>query len=398
MSTPRQSRLTLVESAGTTAQAKTAWPQSDVPTVLHVIHPGRHAVRMAPLVSALARTRAFHQVLVDTGRRVTEHATGELPLELGLPAIDHFLDVPAGSPSAQAAAALASFEAAIVEKRPTLVVVCGDGAPALGCALAAAHLGVPVAQVDAGIRSGDWSAAEEVNRVCIDRLADTLLTSSPDARGNLLEEAIPAERVHLVGNTIVDALRRCEPRARARAAWLDAGVVEGKYVFVTLQREENVADVQRLAAIADSVVAVAAHSQVVIAADHAVRERLRALGRWDALAQAGVARVRVADYLEAISFECGAATIVTDVSAVQEEAAALGIACYTFGALAERPITLTHGTSILLGDDPAAIAGVRPSRRPPTSCAIPLWDGHAGTRAASVVVANYALTTSAAFL
>jgi len=161
---------------------------------------------------------------------------------------------------------------------------------------------------------------------------------------------------------------------------------------VTLHRPSNVDDPARLQAIVGGLVKLAAEAPVVFPIHPRTRARLAEDGGLAALEEAGVACIEPVAYLEFLSLQAGAGAIVTDSGGVQEEASALGVSCFTFRPNTERPITLTHGTNVLLGEDPAEIADVRPSPHPPTPCAIPLWDGHAGERVADVLVANYVLT------
>jgi UDP-N-acetylglucosamine 2-epimerase (non-hydrolysing) len=277
-----------------------------------------------------------------------------------------------------------------------VVVVAGDVNSTLACALAASKLGIAVAHLEAGLRSFDWSMPEEVNRVLTDRLADTLFTHSPEASDNLQAEGIGPGSVHYVGNTMIDSLRRCEKRARAMKAWTKVGVDERAYVLVTLHRPSNVDDPARLSAIVEGLVSLSQHAPVVFPIHPRTRARLAEDGALSRLEDAGVSCIEPLAYLEFLSMQAGAGAIVTDSGGVQEEASALGVSCYTFRPNTERPITLTHGTNVLLGEDAAEIAEVRPASHPPTPCAIPLWDGHAGERVADALIANYALMSGSA--
>jgi UDP-N-acetylglucosamine 2-epimerase (non-hydrolysing) len=228
--------------------------------------------------------------------------------------------------------------------------------------------------------------------VLTDRLADILFAHSPEATDNLKAEGICPGKVYNVGNTMIDSLRRAEKRARDLRAWETVGMREREYILVTLHRPSNVDDPARLQAIVGGLVGLAKHSPVVFPIHPRTRARLAEDGGLTALEEAGVACIEPVAYMEFLSLQSGAGAIVTDSGGVQEEASALGVSCFTFRPNTERPITLTHGTNVLLGDDPAEIAEVRPSPHPPTPCAIPLWDGHAGERVADVLVANYVLS------
>jgi UDP-N-acetylglucosamine 2-epimerase (non-hydrolysing) len=230
---------------------------------------------------------------------------------------------------------------------------------------------------------------EEINRVLTDRLSDVLLTHSPEASGNLAAEGIDEDRIHYVGNTMIDSLRRCEKRARLRAAWTVHGLREHSYILVTLHRPANVDDPVRLSQIVNGLTELALDCPVAFPVHPRTRARLQSSGDLDRLERAGVNIIEPLAYLDFLSLQAGAGAILTDSGGVQEEASALGVSCYTFRPNTERPVTISHGTNVLLGDDPSLISCVRPSPWGPTPSAIPLWDGHAGERVANVLVARY---------
>jgi UDP-N-acetylglucosamine 2-epimerase (non-hydrolysing) len=365
-------------------------------TIVHVVGARPNFVKMAPVVTALESREVFRQVIVHTGQHYDSRMSDDVLADLDFPDVDVFLGVGSGTHGVQTAKVLSEFERVLMEIEPELVVVAGDVNSTLACALAASKLGIAVAHVEAGLRSFDWSMPEEVNRVLTDRLSDTLFTHSPEAADNLETEGIGQGRVHFVGNTMIDSLRRCEKRALALKAWEKVGVAERSYVLVTLHRPSNVDDLARLSAIVDGLVGLAGHSPVVFPIHPRTRARLAEDGGLARLEEAGVSCIEPVAYLEFLSLQAGAGAIVTDSGGVQEEASALGVSCFTFRPNTERPVTLTHGTNVLLGDDPAEIAEVRPANHPPTPCAIPLWDGRAAERVADVLVANYALVPAVA--
>jgi UDP-N-acetylglucosamine 2-epimerase (non-hydrolysing) len=231
---------------------------------------------------------------------------------------------------------------------------------------------------------------EEINRVLTDRLSEVLLTHSPEALDNLISEGIDPDRVHYVGNTMIDSLRRCEKRARARAVHADLGLADHEYVLVTFHRPGNVDHPLRLDQIVIALIALAAHCAVVFPMHPRTRARLEGNDSLKALEAAGVRCIDPLGYLDFLSLQAGAGAIVTDSGGIQEEASALGVSCFTFRPNTERPVTLTHGTNTLLGDDPMEIAHIRPSAWDPTPSAIPLWDGRAAERVADVLVDRYA--------
>ncbi len=280
----------------------------------------------------------------------------------------------------------------LLEERPIAVVVAGDVNSTLACALAAAKLGISVAHVEAGLRSGDWSMPEEINRVLTDRLSDVLFTHSPEAAENLSREGIGEGGVYYVGNTMIDSLRRFERRARERAVWAACGVRERSYVLVTLHRPSNVDDPERLDQIVAQLLGLARRHPVIFPIHPRTRARLAATGALERLEAAGARCLEPQGYLDFLSLEAGAGAILTDSGGVQEEASALGIACFTLRPNTERPVTLTHGTNVLLGDDPAEIAAVKPSVVAPDPLRDPAVGRQGGASAsADVLVANYSL-------
>jgi UDP-N-acetylglucosamine 2-epimerase (non-hydrolysing) len=357
-------------------------------TVVHAVGARPNFVKMAPLIDALER-RGAAQIVVHTGQHYDRRMSEEILDDLGFRAPDYSLGVGSGTHAEQTAKVLVAFERILIEQQPALVVVAGDVNSTLACALAASKLGIPVAHLEAGLRSGDWTMPEEVNRVLTDRLSDLLLTHSPEAQENLAREGVDTSRVRYVGNTMIDSLRRFESAARERVVWQRYGLQSGDYMLVTLHRPSNVDEPVRLGGIVEGLCAMADEAPIVFPMHPRTRARLAAGSELDRLEAAGVHCTEPVGYLDFLSLQAGAGTIVTDSGGVQEEAAALGVPCYTLRANTERPITLSHGTNVLLGDDPAQLRGVRLSRRPPTPCAIPLWDGHAASRAADAILTAF---------
>ena len=358
--------------------------------IVHVVAGRSDAVVLAPVVRALDRSTAFRQVIVQIGRRAEDRACDGVFTALGCPECERLLRVVFSSPGASTAEVVAGVERVLLDERPVAVLLAGDDHATLGCALAAARLGVSVARIDAGLRSRDASRADELHRVLTDRLADVLFTHSLEALDNLLAEGIGAERVYHVGSTAIDTLRECERLARERRAWEALAVAPAEYVVVSLHRRINVDDRERLAAIVAALEELSRDHRVVLTLHQRLLARLCAGGGVVRLASAGVRCVLSQTYLDFLSLQAGAGAVLTDSGCVQEEASALGLTCFTFSATTERRITLTHGTNVLLGDDPEEIAQVRPSPRR-TPAAIPLWDGHAAERVVEALVANYVL-------
>ena len=337
-------------------------------------------IKMAPVIEAFRDVPGCSQVVVHTGQHYDERMSNEILADLELPQPDIFLGVGSGPHGQQTGKALIAFEQVLLEASSDLVVVGGDVNSTLACALAASKLGIPVAHVEAGLRSFDWTMPEEINRVLTDRLSDLLFTHSPEAANNLETEGISRDRIHYVGNTMIDSLRKYQGRAMEREVWRRLGLEERAYILVTLHRPSNVDEPARLSVIADQLSRLTREAPVVFPVHPRTRARLEQSGRMADLCAAGVYCVQPLGYLDFLSLETAAGAILTDSGGIQEEASALGVTCFTFRRNTERPVTLSRGTNVLLGDDPDAIGHVRPSRQAPTPCAIPLWDGHAAAR------------------
>jgi UDP-N-acetylglucosamine 2-epimerase (non-hydrolysing) len=358
--------------------------------IVHVAATRADATALVAVVPAVRRRTAVAQVLLYAGPGScaewdVEELTGAMSALRRLP-----LDVEAGSHAVQTASALTGGEVYLAELEPSVVVVPGSSNVALGCALAAAKLGVPVARLDAGVREHDWQAPLEVNRVLMDTMADTLFAPTHDAEANLAGEGGRGSRVRVVGSTTVAAAVAGAQDALGRAAWATHGMARGGYVYVTLARPSNVEHDERLARIVEAVAALAQRAPVILSLQPAALERLRPMGDEHRLRQAGVLSLPPLGYADHLSLLAGAGAIVTDSGGAQEEASAVGVPCFTLGATTEHAMTLTHGTNSLLGADPRDLDAVLPAA-PTDAGAFARWHAGAGERVAEELVANYAL-------
>ena len=354
--------------------------------IAYVVGTRPNFVKTAPVIAALrARIPQGRHAIVHTGQHYDRLMSDVFLEELGVPAPDHMLEVGSGSHAQQTARVMERLEPVLTEERPDLVIVPGDVNSTLAAALTAAKLQIPVAHIEAGLRSFDRTMPEELNRIVTDQLADQLFIHSPEANDNLHAEGIPAERIHLVGNTMIDTLVALEGRFRAAGAAAKLGVQPGGFVLVTLHRPALV-DGPLLPETIEHLAALAQELPVVFPVHPRTRSMMESIGA----ERPGLLLCDPLGYLDFLSLLADARAVLTDSGGIQEETTYLGIPCFTLRANTERPITLTAGTNTLLGLDPAAIAQIplalaqRPANPPEPP---PLWDGHAAERIAEVVAA-----------
>ncbi len=353
--------------------------------IVYVVGTRPNFVKTAPVIGALrARLPEGRHAIVHTGQHYDRLMSEVFLEELGVPAPDHMLEVGSGSHAQQTARVMERLEPVLVEERPDLVIVPGDVNSTAAATLTAAKMQIPVAHIEAGLRSFDRTMPEELNRVVTDQLSDQLFIHSPEANDNLHAEGIPAERIHLVGNTMIDTLVALEDRFRAAGSAGQLGVEPGKYVLVTLHRPALV-DGPLLAETIERLAALAQEMPVVFP----VHPRTRAMMEAIASEHPGLLLCDPLGYIDFLSLLADAGAVLTDSGGIQEETTYLGIPCFTLRDNTERPITITAGTNTLLGLDPTAISQIpaalaqRPSERPEPP---PLWDGRAAERIADVVV------------
>lgn len=327
--------------------------------LLHVVGARPNFMKVAPIMAAVERWNqnhaadaealAFSQTLVHTGQHYDDAMSAVFFRDLGLPAPDVDLGVGSGSHAQQTAEVLRRLEPVLLAEGPDLVIVVGDVNSTLAAALCAAKLRVPVAHVEAGLRSGDRAMPEELNRLITDQLADLLFTTSTDADENLAREGIPQRRIHFVGNTMIDTLERLTARAQAGDAVRHFGLSAGGYALVTLHRPSNVDDGEQLTRVVRLVSELAKRIPVVFPVHRRTRERLEKSAESAVLeAQDSVLMTEPLGYLDFVGLMSEARLVLTDSGGVQEETTVLGVPCLTLRTTTERPVTLTEGTNRLI--------------------------------------------------
>jgi UDP-N-acetylglucosamine 2-epimerase (non-hydrolysing) len=342
-------------------------------------------MKIAPVMQALQPVADVRQLLVNTGQHYDESMAGGFLKEFDLPRADHDLGVGSGSHAVQTAKVMTAFEEICLAERPDLVVVVGDVNSTMAASLVAAKLVIPLAHVEAGLRSFDRTMPEEINRIVTDRLADLLLTPSRDANENLRAEGTPEERIHLVGNVMIDTLRRHLPLARLERVRDRVPVGDGPYAVLTLHRPSSVDRLDTLREILSAVRVIATRMPVVFPVHPRTRQRLQEFqlaGELD-----GAILTEPLGYIDFLSLTSHARMILTDSGGLQEEATALGIPCLTLRENTERPVTVSEGTNRVVGTRTVGIlSGFEAALASRGSPRMPeLWDGHAADRIARVI-------------
>jgi UDP-N-acetylglucosamine 2-epimerase (non-hydrolysing) len=350
-------------------------------------------MKVAPIVKALrAEHERFAAFLVHTGQHYDDEMSRVFFDQLGIPRPDVDLNVGSGSHARQTGAIMTAFEPVLLEYAPDVVLVVGDVNSTLACALVAVKLEVPVVHVEAGLRSFDRRMPEEINRVLTDQISDVLFTTEASAGDNLAREGIPSERVHFVGNVMIDTLISHRERARALNTPLAQGL-QGPYALLTLHRPSNVDHPETFDRIATALAEIARDMPLVFPVHPRTRQALAASHRLETLVRSGQLRLLPPlGYLEFLGLLDGARAILTDSGGVQEEAAILGVPCLTLRETTERPVTVSHGTNIVVGTDPTRILeGWRRQRSLDRTPRIPpLWDGQAAGRIVRVLAETFA--------
>ena len=342
-------------------------------------------MKVAPILAQLRRRGGMKQILVHTGQHYDAAMSDVFFRDLGMPDPDVHLGVGSGSHAHQTAKVMVEIEPVLLRERPDVAVVAGDVNSTVAVALVAAKMGIPVAHVEAGLRSRDWTMPEEINRVLTDRLSALLFTPSRDGDENLRQEGIDPGRIHFVGNVMIDSLHAALPRARERRIHQQLELGRGKYALATLHRPSNVDDPAALGRLLWALTEVAAQIPVVFPIHPRTRARLPRSGQ-DA---PGLRLVEPLGYLDFLALIADAKLVMTDSGGIQEETTALGVPCLTLRENTERPVTVEVGTNQLVGTDPAkAVAAAREvlAGRARRGRIPELWDGRAAERVAEVLV------------
>lgn len=338
-------------------------------------------VKAAPLMRALQEDAGFAPWLVHTGQHYDDRLSRVFFEELGIASPDDNLEVGSGSHAQQVGAVMVGLERLIEKRRPTIILTIGDVNSTAAAAIVAAKAEIPQGHVEAGLRSGDPSMPEEVNRVVTDRLADLLFTHSEEATINLAAEGVGNDRIHMVGNIMIDTLMRLRPAWHGRAR-RELPHLPKDYGVVTLHRPSNVDDPAGLDAIAQALEAVARELPLVFPVHPRTRSAL------EPSHYPGILLTEPLGYLAFMDLVEHARLVVTDSGGIQEETTVLNVPCLTLRGNTERPITVRLGTNQLIGTDARAIIPAVEAvlaRGPQSASVPPMWDGQTSSRIVGVL-------------
>lgn len=362
--------------------------------ITHIVGARPNFMKAAPVMAALEKRGGVSQSLVHTGQHYDANMSGVFFRQLGLPEPDVNLEVGSGSHAVQTAEIMVRIEKLLEVQRPDWLIVYGDVNSTLASALVCAKMSIPVAHVEAGLRSFDRTMPEEINRLLTDQVSDLLFTPSEDGNENLLREGVSPEKIFLVGNVMIDTLVRLLPEAQTSWRTLRESLsLVGReeygrgYTLVTLHRPSNVDDPDELRRIMGALVDISENLSVLFPVHPRTRKRLQSLGL-ELILEQKIKLLEPVSYTDFLALQSHAVVVITDSGGVQEESTFLGVPCLTLRENTERPVTVSLGTNLLLGHNMdrlrAEVLQIT-NGHGKLGSAPPGWDGKAGERIAAVI-------------
>ena len=354
--------------------------------ILHVVGARPNFMKAAPVMDALSKRGGVTQVLVHTGQHYDLNMSEVFFRQLGMPEPDFNLGVGSESHAVQTAQIMMRFEEVVLSERPDLVLVYGDVNSTVAAALVCTKLGIRLGHVEAGLRSFDRTMPEEINRLLTDQIADMLFTPSVDGNENLAREGVSSEKIHFVGNVMIDTLIRLLPEAKGSKLKAE-GLEDKNYALVTLHRPSNVDEPEMLIKIMKTLEEISEDLPVIFPIHPRTRRRLSDLKlKTDNL---NLRLIEPVGYLEFLALQKSATVVITDSGGIQEETTFLGVPCLTVRENTERPVTVEAGTNVLVGQDmkrlKKEVYKILDGKAKKGSVP-PLWDGKASERIAEVVL------------
>jgi UDP-N-acetylglucosamine 2-epimerase (non-hydrolysing) len=348
-------------------------------------------LKIGPLMDAFARLSSVSASLVHTGQHYDRNMSESFFDELGIPDPVVNLGVGSGTHAAQTAAIIERFEPVVLKYRPDVVIVVGDVNSTIACGMVAAKLGIRLAHVEAGLRSFDRTMPEEINRVLTDAIADLLFCSEQSGVDNLKTEGVSAEKIHLVGNVMIDSLVRHRDKAEKSTVLNRLDLKAGGYAVLTLHRPSNVDELGVFGGVLDALDVIQREIPIVFPVHPRTRASMESSSLGERIAKMpGLRVIDPVGYLDFMRLMMSARAVLTDSGGVQEETTFLGIPCLTLRENTERPVTVEMGTNTIVGRNPdkivAAFRKISGDEKLESKIP-PLWDGHAAERIASIVAA-----------
>ena len=360
-----------------------------VAKIINVCGARPNFMKIAPLMRAYAAHAHLDPLIVHTGQHYDDNMSDLFFRQLGIPEPDLNLEIGSASHAKQTGEIMIRFEPVVLEHEPEWIVVVGDVNSTIACALVARKLGVKVAHVEAGLRSFDWEMPEEINRLLTDSISDLLFVTEPSGLANLKREGVPDDRVHFVGNVMIDTLKANLERAERSTILEEMNVQPGGYNVLTLHRPSNVDDATTLGRLADALEVVSSDLPTIFPVHPRTVGNLRRLGLADRFENMkGLHIVEPLGYLDFLKLMSRAAVVLTDSGGMQEETTILGVWCLTLRENTERPVTTTNGTNSLVGSDPKKIVSAYRRCRSTRVTDRPMpekWDGQAAVRIADIL-------------
>ena len=354
--------------------------------ILNIVGARPNFMKIAPIQREMRRREnEFQPLIVHTGQHYDAAMSDSFFADLGMPKPDFHLEVGSASHAVQTARIMTAFEPVVLQERPDWVLVVGDVNSTIACALVCAKLGVKVAHVEAGLRSRDRQMPEEINRILTDAISDLLLTTSEDADENLKAEGVAADKIKFVGNVMIDSLFYSLKLAESSPVRENLNLKEKEYAVLTLHRPSNVDDREIFSGLLDALVSVSERIPVIFPVHPRTRARIAEFGFSETIERAQIKLIEPLGYLDFMRLYSGARIVLTDSGGLQEETTALSIACLTLRQNTERPITISHGSNVLVGTNPERIkqtaTEILESKSDSSDKKIPpLWDGRAAER------------------
>ena len=353
--------------------------------VLNIVGARPNFMKVAPIVREMKRRENnFQPLIVHTGQHYDAAMSDSFFADLGIPEPDYHLEVGSASHAVQTAKIMTAFEPVVLREKPDWVLVVGDVNSTIACALVSAKLNVKIAHVEAGLRSRDRTMPEEINRILTDAISDLLLTTSEDANENLKAEGVAADKIKFVGNVMIDSLFYNLEKAKQLRVRENLDLTDKDYAVLTLHRPSNVDEKEVFGGLLEALIKISEKLPVIFPAHPRTKANIERFGFAARIANSNIRLIEPLGYLDFMNLYSGAKLVLTDSGGLQEETTALAIPCLTLRENTERPITISHGTNILVGTNPLKIKRaafeILNQTSTPDKKIPPLWDGHAAER------------------